>query len=132
MKKLSCVILALALVLSLAACGSGSPSASPASPPAADKTSGAYALSDLYESNKDEAEKSITGKVIEITGTVEKVSGSVVYLDRESTMGYIVCNMHKDSADYSGLQKGDTAVIVGTVTGETGHINVKDCFYITD
>ena len=123
MKKTFSVFMIFGLLV-LSSCSSSASYSQGAPVPEAEYT--AAELSELMETSEDE----MRGKVVKVTGRVEKVSESQISLDRESKLGYIYCNMSGNSNDFSGVSVNDYIEVVGTIKSEFGHVNMKDCYFI--
>lgn len=87
-------------------------------------------LATLFDNDEDEA-KDLVGKVVQVTGAVTDVDDDEIKLDQEIKYAFYMCEISEnDTADYSSIEKGDVATIVGTIKRELGNIEMVDCWYV--
>lgn len=77
-------------------------------------------LLNTFEENEDEANSKYLDKIVQISGTIEKIeksnNGNSVLLDAGSMMGYISFEMHIDQ-DLSKFAEGDEITLRGVCSG---------------
>lgn len=92
----------------------------------------AVELSSAYEVNREQAESLYHHAIIQLTGKFAKQKGNDLYLERETTGGYIRCRLARgENNNLPDLQPGDVIRIAGRVQGISGDIQLTDCRFLS-